>query len=373
MARSRASRTSSGCCSATRRPMGMIGPSDAPVIRERHIIDSLRGLPHLPTGGAGSGPGLGRRPARHPARDLPARPPIRARRSEEEPCAVPDVRRRAAAARQRVGVRPAPRDADGASSTSAPPAPSRRPRRPGKPRPGAACHRCRRLLGRGRASMPPADLPIGVSSRAFRGPRSCAVGSAGYHGPAVTKASAGAGAAQSTSTRSSSRGGSSTAPRAKPSSRAQQQETGPEPAGHARHRPGDRDREPEGRRRQEHHRRQPRRGPRGARLPGPRDRPGSAGQRLDGPGHPTRGARHHRLRRHRLRGVGRRCHRQDGDPPPLRAPLDDRPGRRRDRAREPVLARNPAEEGACLGARRRLRLHPARLPSVARACSRSTP
>ena len=43
-------------------PMGMIGPSDAPVIRERHIIDSLRGLPHLPPAGLvadlGSGAGL---------------------------------------------------------------------------------------------------------------------------------------------------------------------------------------------------------------------------------------------------------------------------------------------------------------------------
>jgi 16S rRNA (guanine(527)-N(7))-methyltransferase RsmG len=43
-------------------PMGMIGPSDAPVIRERHVIDSLRGLQHLPAtgrvGDLGSGAGL---------------------------------------------------------------------------------------------------------------------------------------------------------------------------------------------------------------------------------------------------------------------------------------------------------------------------
>jgi 16S rRNA (guanine527-N7)-methyltransferase len=43
-------------------PMGMVAPSDAPRIRERHIIDSLRALPFLPEQGTvcdlGSGAGL---------------------------------------------------------------------------------------------------------------------------------------------------------------------------------------------------------------------------------------------------------------------------------------------------------------------------
>jgi 16S rRNA (guanine527-N7)-methyltransferase len=43
-------------------PMGMIAASDAPRIRERHIVDSLRALPHLPHEGSvcdlGSGAGF---------------------------------------------------------------------------------------------------------------------------------------------------------------------------------------------------------------------------------------------------------------------------------------------------------------------------
>jgi 16S rRNA (guanine(527)-N(7))-methyltransferase RsmG len=43
-------------------PMGMVAASDAPRLRERHIVDSLRGVPHLPDQGTvcdlGSGAGL---------------------------------------------------------------------------------------------------------------------------------------------------------------------------------------------------------------------------------------------------------------------------------------------------------------------------
>jgi 16S rRNA (guanine527-N7)-methyltransferase len=43
-------------------PMGMVAVSDAPRLRERHIVDSLRGMPHLPEGGSvcdlGSGAGF---------------------------------------------------------------------------------------------------------------------------------------------------------------------------------------------------------------------------------------------------------------------------------------------------------------------------
>ena len=43
-------------------PMGMVAASDAPRLRERHVVDSLRGLPHLPEEGSvcdlGSGAGF---------------------------------------------------------------------------------------------------------------------------------------------------------------------------------------------------------------------------------------------------------------------------------------------------------------------------
>ena len=91
--------------------------------------------------------------------------------------------------------------------------------------------------------------------------------------------------------------------------------------------------QPEGRRRQDDHDREPGRGPGAAGRDGAGRRPGPAGQRLDRPGRrpPRRGALG-------LRRAGRRPAAHEvvdagrGDPRPLVRAGDDRPGRRRDRA-----------------------------------------
>ena len=61
-------------CVSKAVPMGMIAASDAPRLRERHILDSLRAVPHLPEAGLGLRPGLGGRVPRPRARDRATRP-----------------------------------------------------------------------------------------------------------------------------------------------------------------------------------------------------------------------------------------------------------------------------------------------------------
>ena len=87
----------------------------------------------------------------------------------------------------------------------------------------------------------------------------CTVGSTGYHGSAVTKASAGAGAAPAPLL---ARPPWAIHPSNAKRSKREKKKQIPVPPRHPRHRPRDRDREPEGRGRQEHDGRQPRRLPR---------------------------------------------------------------------------------------------------------------
>ena len=78
---------------------------------------------------------------------------------------------------------------------------------------------------------------------------------------------------------------------------------------HAAAPPGDRHRQPEGRRRQDHHRRQPRRLPGRAGLPHPGGRPRSPGQRHHRPRHQRPGARGLDVRRAPRRDPARGLHR----------------------------------------------------------------
>ena len=96
---------------------------------------------------------------------------------------------------------------------------------------------------------------------------------------------------------------------------------------------GARDREPEGRRRQDDDGGEPRRGARRARVPGPGRRPRSPGQRDDRTRDQPPECRGLGLRRRHERRSGRGLRRADERPEPLRHPGHDRPRRRRDRAR----------------------------------------
>ena len=131
--------------------------------------------------------------------------------------------------------------------------------------------------------------------------------------------------------------------------------------------PGDLDRQPEGRRRQDHDRGEPRRGAGRDGLPGPRGRPRPSGQRDDRARDQPPQRRGFDLRRDHERHAARRLRRADERQEPLRLPGDDRSRRRRDRAGAGLLPRAQAQARAP-GRARRLRLHPDRLPARRSAC-----
>ena len=110
--------------------------------------------------------------------------------------------------------------------------------------------------------------------------------------------------------------------------------------------PGADRREPEGRRRQDHHHRQRGGRPGPGRLHGAGHRHRPAGQRQHRARHrpPRRGAEHLRRAR-RGHAAGRRGAGVPGHPRPVVRARDDRPGRRRDRAGLAGRPRDPAAQG----------------------------
>ena len=138
--------------------------------------------------------------------------------------------------------------------------------------------------------------------------------------------------------------------------------------------PGHRHRQPEGRRRQDHHRGEPRRLPGRARLPGAGRRPRPAGQRQHRPRdqHPRTSRRSiYDVIMHDVAARGLR--RADRRPNLFVRPGQPRPGRRRDRAGARPSAGSCGCSGRSTTVRRRLRLRPHRLPAVARAAHRQRP
>ena len=129
---------------------------------------------------------------------------------------------------------------------------------------------------------------------------------------------------------------------------------------------GDRDREPEGRRGQDHHRGEPGRRARRSRVPGARRRPRPPGQRLDRARDQPPRRRVLDLRRDHDRRARPRLRRAHQPEEPLRAAGDHRPRRGRDRAGLGIQPRAEAAAGARRGAAG-VRHHPHRLPALARA------
>ena len=136
--------------------------------------------------------------------------------------------------------------------------------------------------------------------------------------------------------------------------------------------PGDRHRQPEGWRGQDHHRRQPRRLPGRARLPHPGGRPRSAGQRLHRPGDQHPGARGVDVRRPPGETPIEDCIEAQLGAEPVRRSGQPRSGRRRDRAGPGLQSGAPAQASARRGAGR-LRLRPHRLSPVAGPAHRQRP
>ena len=161
----------------------------------------------------------------------------------------------------------------------------------------------------GRRLRPNSVGRAGRSDPAFHPLGPCANGTPRYHGPAVSKSS-------------------SAAPSASPPPRGDATKT----KGKAKDglvvpklpdRPDHRDREPEGRRGQVHDSREPGRLPRRSRIPGPRYRPGPAGERLHGDGDPARRRQttsyHVIVAESPHRGASSRPPSNDSTPSPLRS------------------------------------------------------
>ena len=128
-------------------------------------------------------------------------------------------------------------------------------------------------------------------------------------------------------------------------------------------------RQPEGRRRQDHQHRQPRRSAGDARRSGPRRRPRPAGQRQHGPGRRAPVGHAVGLRAAARRDPARRGrHASSASDEPVVRAGDHRPRRRGDRARLDGRPRAAAQAGALAGGAGRVgrRLRPHRLPAVAR-------
>ena len=130
--------------------------------------------------------------------------------------------------------------------------------------------------------------------------------------------------------------------------------------------PGHRHRQPEGWRRQDHHGGEPGRLPGRDRLPHPRGRPRSAGQRLHRPGDQPPGPRGVDVRRAPRRDPDGGLHRGQLGAEPVRRAGQPGSGRRRDRAGAGLQPGAPAPQRHRLG-EGGLRLRPHRLSPVARS------